>query len=220
MNEPAKIPHRRSVDWISAFMAAVTVVALLGAAYLRSISATKKSSLAVGDRVPLLQLVDLDSAEPLVMAGLKGKVVWIVFWSAEEPGAAATLAAIARATSRVKTHRLFSLVTAAVESGSAERVRAAIAESRVELPVYLATPESRRRFGAQENGPPLHVLIDAEGHVIAIARGAGQGTLDRIADQARRQLDELDPQGNTRFAQAAGRAGPIYHRFTQTIFTR
>jgi hypothetical protein len=199
MNEPAEIPHRRSVDWISALMALVTVAALLGAAWLRSVPTT--NPITVGDRAPLLQLIDLDSAEPLVMAGLKGKVVWIVFWSAEEPGAASTLAAIVRASSRIKTHRLFSLVTAAVESGGADRVRAAVAESGVELPVYLASPESRRRFGAEKTGPPLHVLIDALGQVVAIARGAGQATLDRLADQAKRQLDELDPLGNTRFAR-------------------
>jgi hypothetical protein len=205
MNEPAEIPHRRSVDWISALMAVVTVAALLGAAWLRSVPTTKGRAIAVGDHAPLLQLVDLDSSEPLVMAGLKGKVVWIVFWSAEAPGAPSTLAAIARASSRIKTHRLFSLVTAAVESGEADRVRAAVVESGVELPVYLASPESRRRFGAEKTGPPLHVLIDAEGQVVAIARGAGQATLDRLADQAKRQLDELDPQGNTRFASRPNR---------------
>jgi hypothetical protein len=205
MNEPAQIKQRRSFDWVSALMAVVTVAALLGAAWLRSIPTTKGGSLAIGDHAPLLQLVDLDSGEPLVMAGLKGKVVWIVFWSAEAPEAASNLAAIAQATSRVKTHRLFSLVTAAVESASADRVRAAVAESRVELPVYLAAPESRRRFGADESGPPLHVLIDASGEVVAIARGAGQETLDRIAGLAKRQLDELDPQGNTRFAGTATR---------------
>ncbi len=212
MNEPAQITHRRSFDWISALMAVVTVAALLGAAWLRSIPTPKGRSLVIGDRAPLLQLVDLDSSEPLVMAGLKGKVVWIVFWSAEAPEAASTLAAIAQASSRVKTHRLFSLVTAAVDSGAADRVRAAVAESRVELPVYLATPDSRRRFGAEEKGPPLHVLIDHEGRVMAIARGAGQGTLDRIADQAKRHLEELDPQGNTRFAESAKATGWLVAR--------
>ena len=33
-----------------------------------------------------------------------------------------------------------------------------------------------------------------------MARGDGQPTIGRIAEQARRRLDELDPIGETRFA--------------------
>ena len=95
-------------------------------------------------------------------------------------------------------------MTAAVESGEPDRVRAVVAESGVDLPVYLASPDSLRRFAAENADPPLNVLIDAEGQVIAIARGAGEATLDRLADQAKRRLDELDPMGNTRFAHRTG----------------
>ena len=95
-------------------------------------------------------------------------------------------------------------MTAAARRGKPDRVRAVIAESGVDLPVYLASPESLRRFAAENADPPLHVLIDAEGQVIAIARGAGQATLERLADQAKHRLDELDPMGNTRFAFRAG----------------
>ena len=200
MSESAASPRRWSIDWFSALMATVTVAALLGTAWLRSGSFTSRRSLSVGDHAPVLQLVDLDSSEPILMTGLAGKVVWIVFWSAEEPAAPARLAAIARASNRIRTHRRFSLVTAAVEFGEPERVRAVVAESGVDLPVYLASPDCLRRFAAQKADPPLNVLIDAEGQVIAIARGAGDSTLGRLADQAKRRLDELDPMGNTRFA--------------------
>ena len=71
----------------------------------------------------LLNLVDLDSSEPIFMAGLKGKVVWIVFWSAEAPAASSRLAAIARASKWIRPHRRFSLVTAAVPAGNPDRVR-------------------------------------------------------------------------------------------------
>jgi hypothetical protein len=67
-----------------------------------------------------------------------------------------------------------------------------------------------RRFGAEKADPPLNVLIDAEGQVIAIARGAGDATLERLVDQAKRQLDELDPLGNTRFAHRGGLPGDRY----------
>ena len=39
------------------------------------------------------------------------------------------------------------------------------------LPAYLATPETRRRFRAEVADPPLHILIDAGGRVLAMARG-------------------------------------------------
>ena len=70
----------------------------------------------------------------------------------------------------------------------------------VNVPVYLASPETRRRFHAQGADPPLHILIDAGGNVIAMARHAGRPTIDRFAEQVRRRLDELDPIGETRFA--------------------
>jgi hypothetical protein len=207
MSETDGTLKRRSVDWLSVVMATVTVAALLGAAWFKSGSFTARRSLSVGDRVPVLQFVDLDSSEPILMAGLKGKVVWIVFWSANEPAASSRLSAIARVSSRIRTHRRFSLVTAAVEAGEPERVRAVVAQSGVDLPVYLASPESLRRFAAENGDPPLNVLIDAEGQVIAIARGAGDATLERLADQAKRQLDELDPMGNTRFAHRGALPG-------------
>jgi hypothetical protein len=203
MSEAARAPWRRSIDWLSALMATVTVTALLGAAWLRSGSFNSRPSLSVGDRVPVLQLVDLDSSEPIVMAGLNGKVVWIIFWSAEGPAASSRLAAIARASKGIRAHRRFSLLTAAAPADKPDQVRAVIAESGVDLPVYLASAESLHRFAAENTEPPLNVLIDAEGQVIAIARGAGDATLDRLADQAKRRLDELDPMGNTRFAYGA-----------------
>jgi hypothetical protein len=202
MSEPpaAQAPKRRSIDWVSALMAAVTLIALFTAASFRFGSTAKVKSLTVGEPAPLLQLVDLDSSEPLLMLGLKGKVVWIVFWSAEAQNAPGTLAAIARASSKLRSHRRFNMLTAAVEIDKPDRVRTVISEAGVDLPVYLASADSRLRFGAEQADPPLQVLIDAEGQVMAIARGAGQSTLDRLADQAQRRLDELDPQGNTRFA--------------------
>jgi hypothetical protein len=117
------------------------------------------------------------------------------------------LTAIARASNRIRTHRRFSLVTAAVSSGLPERVRATVAESGVDLTVYLASADILRRFAAEKADPPLNVLADADGHVIAIARGAGDATLERLADQAKRELDELDPMGNTRFAFGASGSG-------------
>jgi hypothetical protein len=136
--------------------------------------------------------------------GLQGKVVWVVFWSAEASSGRTCLAELAAAVKRLEAHRRFAVVTAAVEAGHPGRVRATVAAHGVDLPVYLAAPETRRQFGAENADPPLHVLIDADGRVLAMARGAGRPTLERIAEQAGRRLDELDPLGPTRFAGADG----------------
>ncbi len=181
-------------------MAAVTVLALIAFLWFRYGSSTRSKSLAVGDPAPSLRLIDLDSSEPPLVLGLKGKVVWIVFWSSDAADAPQSLAAIARASSTIRAHRKFSMFAAAVGAREPDRVRAAAAESGGELPVYLASAESIRRFGAEQADPPLHVMIDENGQVIALARGAGSSTLDRLADQAKRRLDELEPHGTTRFA--------------------
>ena len=198
--QPTSAPKRGRFDWPSAVMAVVSIVALLVAAWFRSGSSSGVKPLSVGDSAPLMQLIDLESSEPVLMLGLKGKVVWIVFWSAQAHDAPKTLAAIARASSKIKSHRRFTMLTAAVEADQPEKVRATISQAGVDIPVYLATALCRHRFGAENADPPLHVLIDSAGEVIALARGTGQSTLDRIVIQAQHRLEELDPEGNTRFA--------------------
>jgi hypothetical protein len=199
MNEPTEIPPRRRIDWFSGLMAGVAVAASLGAAWFYFGRHPRESSLVVGSPAPLLQLIDLETSEPLVLAGLHDKVVWIVFWSAGSASGPSSLPVIARAWSRLKEHRRFGMAAAAIDSEPA-RVRAVVAESGFEMPVYLASPESRRRFNAEVADPPLNVLLDAEGKVAAIARGTAPQTIDRLTRQASRLLEELDPQGRTRFA--------------------
>ncbi len=91
------------------------------------------------------------------------------------------------------------MITAAVESDDPAGVARVVADEGLKLPAYLADPETRRRFHTEGGDPPLHILIDADGRVLAMARGDGRPTIDRIAEAARRRLDELDPQGETRF---------------------
>jgi len=195
----ARLWRRVKVDWVSAVMAVVTIAAMVGAGWMYSRSSSVKS-VAIGDATPLVQLIDLATSEPLVVLGLKGKVVWIVFWSAGATDAPKTLTALARVSSVLKPHPRFAMLTAAIEVDQPDKVRAVITATKVDLPVYLATPESRLRFGADTADPPLHVLINAEGQIIAIGRGSGQSTINRFAEQAVHLLDQLDPEDNTRFA--------------------
>jgi hypothetical protein len=74
MNEPTEIPPRRRIDWVSGLMAGVTVAASLGAAWFYFGRRPSERSLVVGSPAPLLQLIDLETSEPLVLAGLHGKV--------------------------------------------------------------------------------------------------------------------------------------------------
>jgi hypothetical protein len=205
MDQASDIPTRRRIDAISAIMVVATVASLLGTAWLRARRPPENEPPAVGALAPPLRLLDLETSEPLVLIGLRGKVAWVVFWSADSPSGRSSLAAIEHAWGQLKARRKFALVVAAVEAGNPDGVRATVAESGVKLPVYLASAETLQRYGAERADPPLHVLIDADGRIAAMARGSGSHTIERIADQARRLLDELGPLGETRFAAAKRR---------------
>jgi hypothetical protein len=202
---PTDKPARRRIDVISAMMSAITVASILGIAWLRygPTSSSERASaadLAMDTEAPPLRLLDMKTSEPLVMFGLSDRVVWVVFWSADSPSGRECLLELEPAWKRLRAHRRFALVTAAVEAGDAARVREVVESTSVDLPVYLASPETQQRYHVQSGDPPLHVVIDAGGRVIAMARHAGRPTIDRIAEQVRRRLDELDPIGETRFA--------------------
>ncbi len=200
MDATTDMRSRRRIDPISALMVVMTAAGLLGAAWLRLGPSPAPPAPVVGGLAPPIQVLDVDSTEPMVLAGLRGKIVWVVFWSANSPSGSGSLSIIDDVWKRLRAHRRFVPVAAAVESDQPERVRAVISGSQLKLPVYLASPETQRRYRVENAEPPLHVLIDAAGHVIAIARGTGRPTIERIADQAKKQLDQLDPLGDTRFA--------------------
>jgi hypothetical protein len=202
MDEASEVPSKRGVDGITAVMVVVTVASLLGAVWLQTRRMPRNESPAVGALAPPLRLLDLETSEPTVLVGLRGKVVWVVFWSADSTSGRSCLGAIESAWSTLKSQGRFAMVTAAVEANDPGRVRAAAAASGVKVPVYLASAETRRRFGALQADPPLNLLIDADGRIVTIARGTSPQTIERIAAQARRLLDELGPLENTRFASA------------------
>lgn len=188
----------KGIDWPSAFMALVTTVALAWTVWLRWGSEPQVEPPTVGTTVPPLRLLDPDTAQPIVLVGLRGKVVWITFWAAKDPG---EFAQLDRVWERLGSRRGFSMVAAAVDAEAAGRVRTRVEGAKSRLPVYLASAETCRKFGAAAPNLPLHFLIDESGQVGAIAHGAGPETFARLAEQAERWLDELEPLGKTRFAQ-------------------
>lgn len=204
MDVPMEVRPRRRIDLVTLAMMVVTAAALGGAGWLGYSRSRGLPPPVVGSRVPPLFLLDLDTLEPYVMAGSSGQVVWIVFWSADAPSSQAFLTELAAACNKLKRHGRFTLVAAALEADEPERVRDLVARSAVALPVYLARPETRRRFGADRADPPLHILVDASGCVAAMAHAADRPSLDRLAAQVERLLDALEPQDDTRFASVQG----------------
>jgi hypothetical protein len=202
MDEPSDPPRRRRPDPVTAIMLVVTAIALLGAIWLKTKGTPRTDPPSVGALAPPLRLLDLETSEPLVLVGQRGKVVWVVFWSAASPSASSSLAAIERASVSLRARRRFAMVVAAVDTNQPAPVRAAVAECRVKLPVYLASAETVLRYDVAVGAIPLHVLIDPDGRIAAIARETGPQTIERIAGQAARLLDLMGPQDDTRFASA------------------
>jgi hypothetical protein len=192
----------RRFDWVSLAMGLVTIAIVGWVAWLRFVPAPSTEPPAVGSVLPPLRLLDLQSSEPLVLLGLKGKIVWVVFWSPGSETGRKVLPQLEKVWKRLRAHGRFNMLAVAVDRAQSESARKVMAEIHATLPVYLATPETRRRFGVQDADPPLHLLIDERGQVAALAKGAGQETIDRLASRARAWLDELDPMRNTRFASA------------------
>jgi hypothetical protein len=202
LGEPADGRPSRRIDWVSLLMALGIVMIVGGAAWLRFARPPSIEPPAVGSVLPPLRLLDLKSSEPVVLLGLKGRIVWVVFWSPGSQAGCKVLPQLEKAWKRLRPHGRFSMVAAVVDSTQSQQAREAMAEIHATLPVYLATPETRRRFGVEDADPPLHLLIDERGKIAALAKGADQATIDRLTAQARAWLDELDPMRNTRFASA------------------
>jgi hypothetical protein len=202
--ESEPYPKRR-FDAITGVMMVLTLVAIGAAGWLRFGRSSTPASATVGAGAPALRLIDLETAEPVMAAGLEDKVAWIVFWSAAAPSGRSCLANLESATRQLRRHRRFAMVAAAVEVDDPAKVREVVREAEFKLPVHLVGPETRRRFHAESADPPVHVLIDNDGRILATARAAGEPTISRLVELASQRLDEIDPDGEMRFAAAAGR---------------
>lgn len=194
---------KRRVDPVPGLMLLVTLAALGGAGWLRLgnlPTAQVAQTAAVGAEAPLLRLIDPATSEPVVMVGLHDRVAWVVFWSAGATSGRACLRDLESATRKLRLHQRFAIVAAAVEVEQGALVRSEARDAGFPRPVYLAGPETCRRFHAGSADPPVHILIDDRGQVLAMARGADDGTIARLAEIVQRRLDELEPAGQTRFA--------------------
>lgn len=204
----APYPKRR-VDPVPGLMLLATLAALGGAGWLRlggSPTTQVPATAAVGAEAPPLRLIDPATSEPVAMVGLHDRVAWVVFWSAGAISGRDCLREMESSTRDLRRHARFAIVAAAVEADRGALARSEARDAGFPRPVYLAGPETCRRFRADSADPPVHVLIDDRGRILAMARGADDGTIARIAEIARRRLDELEPAGETRLAGPVGRS--------------
>jgi len=205
-------PADRGFDKVSALMALVASVALAWAAWLRFGPGPPAAPPPLGTPAPALRLRDPAMSEPLVLLGLHGKVVWVSFWSAGPPAGPADLADLEAVWTRLKTRPRFAMAALAADPARPELLRAAVAATKATLPAYVASPETLRSYGATPAHLPLHVLIDVDGRVGVVAQGHGPAVLARLADQAARWLDELEPLGKTRFAARTPSRADVHFR--------
>jgi hypothetical protein len=190
------------IDWPSAAMAVVAAMAVGWTIWLRFGPPAQAEPPKVGATPPALRLLDLARAEPVILVDLPGKVVWVVFWSAQIPSAQSDLRALATAWRRLEDEPRFAMVVAAVEVDQPALVRAAVTENAGSLPVYLATTETRQSYGVTE--PPLHVVLGDDGRVLAVAHGGDERALNRLARQIEKRLELLEPHRKGRFAWKDG----------------
>ena len=184
--------HR--LDRVSVLLALVTLVLVGWTAWLRFGPASRPEPPAVGLAASASASGPRDR-EPLVLLGAKGKVTWIVFWSAGSPSGRASLSKLEGVWS-LKSHRRFTMVTAAINSDQPERVRGPGRDpcDRAGLP---PGPELRRLCRTRRPSAPSSRR--RRGSIAA--RSAGQDAINRLAAQVQSWLEEMDPLGKTRFAK-------------------
>ena len=192
---------KRRIDAMSGVMLLVTLAALGGAAWMRfgRSSVPEGSTADVAAVAPPLRLIDLETSEPVVLVGLNSKVVWVVFWSAGAASGQSCLTELESATKRLRTHRRFAMVMAAVESerpgggagggpvgqfqaaGLSGRPRDPSSVPRRECRSSLARPD-RRRWPDSRHGPgrqPARHPPDRRGGP-PTTRRAGSGRRDAV----------------------------------------
>jgi hypothetical protein len=185
-------------------MAVATASALGWFAWERLQAPPPRDPPRVGAVPPSLRLVDVETGEPLLLFGLRGKVVWVTFWSAQGTGSRTLLAELDRVEPRLHGRGRFTMVAVAADRDRPAAVRAVARRARAAVPVYLGTAETLRAYGAVPGRLPLHVLIDDDGRIGVVAQGSDAATVARLARQAEQWLDVAVPFGGAHFAGGGG----------------
>jgi len=194
-----KAVDARKFDPVSALMAVVAAIAILWAGWLRFGPPPLPEPLAPGAKLPPLKLIDPETNEPILLLGLRDKVVWVTFWSANAPQALSDLADLQRIWTRFSPRSKFAMVAVAVDLEEPGPLLEMLANTKASLPAYLAEKQTRNRFGTDAVRLPMHLLIDETGKVSAVAQGRDGATFARLTEQTKQRLDAIDPIGQPRF---------------------
>ena len=191
------------IDWISAIMA-ITASLLLGLGaygwFMRArADIAKPERPAVATVPPPLHLVDPVTGESVVLVGLQGKVVWVSFISAASKTTESEYASLTQVWKRLHLHQMFAMAVVASPTDSRDVVKALTTKSSETFPTYIASEETAAAFGVNPSNLPFHMVVDPSGKVAAIG---GEGMIERLARDATQWLDQIEPTGWTRFAQA------------------
>ena len=174
------------IDRVSVILALVTVLIVGATAWTRYGTVRRAEPPAMGSLAPPLRLIDLETSEPRLLVGHKGRVSWVVFWSASSLSGRASLARIEKVWSRFKADRRVILITAADDPEHPERVRAALARcaASASLPCQPGNaPSVRRRVGGSPASSPHQ-----RGWADRRARSRGHTGDDRPPGQSGRWL--------------------------------
>ena len=191
---------RRRPDLLTALMAGFTVIFLVGTLWMRYGPAPQPNPPVVGADAPGIVLVDPWGEDPNLFLGLRGKVVWLTFWSGRSPGVVDTLESIWR---RHGGHRMFSMIAAAEEGTALTEIRSLQQQRGWSLPVYRAAATTRFEYGVQPELIPMHFLLD-DGKILASSLDFPTDPVGELENRLRSRLQELDPGGSMRYAQAVG----------------
>ncbi|MDR3638487.1 MAG: hypothetical protein P4L84_32080, partial [Isosphaeraceae bacterium] len=120
-------------------MAVATATALTWFAWERLKPAPPPDPPKVGAVPPTLRLIDPATDEPLLLFGLRGKVVWVTFWSAEAAASRALLDDLGKAEKRLHARGRFSMVAVAVDRDPPAGGRTAAGAGQGGVAGYLGT---------------------------------------------------------------------------------
>ncbi|WZP00948.1 hypothetical protein EP7_002610 [Isosphaeraceae bacterium EP7] len=198
---PAAQPPR--MDWVALAMTAVIVLSLARFAWVRWSPGARPNPPIVGKSIPPLSLRDPSTAEPLVWVTPRDRVTWLTFYSATDPAASADLAVLESTWHRFRQRAHFAMLAVAANPDQEPAVARLLAQTKATLPTAVATQSTLATFDADRGTLPLHLILDTDGTLLAIARGRPPGQLERLTETVTRRLAELDPTGGARFAHLA-----------------
>lgn len=150
---------------------AVLAAAIGGYAQHRSQQPAQVDSDVSGQRAPALTLTDLDG-KPHRLSDYRGHRLLLNFWASWCVPCLDEMPALNRAQAKFGEQ---GAIVLGIAMDDPSRIRAFLAAHPVSYPILLGqldSPSTTRQLGDVREVLPYNVLIDADGHILAIHTGA------------------------------------------------